>query len=52
LLRIAADERLDQSRLAHAGRANDADDDRGCFFGEAVDERNVQAFLFDLRALA
>jgi hypothetical protein len=48
LLRVPANERLDQSSFAYAGRADDADDDGGSFFGEAVDERDVEALFFDL----
>lgn len=49
---VSSDQRLDQCRFAHAGRANDADNDRGRFFGKAVDERDVEALFFDLGVLA
>jgi hypothetical protein len=52
LLRVAFDQRLDKCGFANAGRAHDADDDRGRFFGEAVDERDVKALFFDLGYLA
>jgi hypothetical protein len=48
LLGVATDERLDERSLAYTGRANDSDDDGWCFFGEAVDERDVKALFFDL----
>lgn len=48
MLRVPPDERLDQGGFAYARRTDDADDDWGSFFGEAVDERNVEALFFDL----
>jgi hypothetical protein len=52
LLRVATNERLDQSGFADSGRANDADDDGRCFFRKTVDEGYVKALFFDLRMLA
>ena len=52
MFRVSSDQRFDQGGLAHARRADDADNDRGCFFGKAVDERDMEALFFDLGILA
>jgi hypothetical protein len=51
LLGVAPDERLDECGFAYAWGTDDADDDWGRFFGEAVDKRDVEALFFDLRTL-
>jgi hypothetical protein len=48
LFGVTTDERLYEGSLAYAWRANDTDNDRGCLFGQAVDERDVEALFFDL----
>jgi hypothetical protein len=48
LFGVTTYERLDERGFAYTGRADDADDDGRCFFGKAVDERDVEALFFDL----
>lgn len=49
---VALDEGLDERCFADAWWTNHGDDERGRFFWEAVDERDVQALLFDLRSVS
>lgn len=49
LLGVSSDQALDESCFSDTRGANDTDDDWGRFFGDAVDERYVEALLFDLR---
>jgi hypothetical protein len=51
LFGVSSYERFYECGFAYAGRADDAHDDGGCFFGEAVDERDVEALFFDLYLL-
>lgn len=48
MLGISFDQGFDECGLADARRSNDGDDDGGSFFGQAVDEGDMEAFFFDL----
>jgi hypothetical protein len=52
LLGVSSDQALDESCFSDAWGTDDAYDDRGSFFGEAVDEGDVEALFFDLLMLA
>jgi len=52
VLGVALDEGLDEGCFAYAGRTNNGDDERGRFFWEAVDKRDVQALFFDLGSVS
>jgi hypothetical protein len=48
LLGVPSDQALDERCFPDAWGTDDAYDDRGSFFGEAVDEWDVEALFFDL----
>lgn len=48
MLGVASYQALDECGFADARGSDDGDDDGGCFFGEAVDERDVEALFFNL----
>ena len=45
---VASDEGFDKRGLADSRRANDGDDDWGRVFRQAIDERDMKTFLFNL----
>lgn len=45
---IASDEGFDKRGLADSRRANDGDDNWGRLFRQAIDERDMKTFLFNL----
>jgi hypothetical protein len=52
LLGVASKQALDEKRLSDTWGTDDAYNDRGSFFGDAVDERDVEALFIDLLLLA
>ena len=45
---VASDEGFDKRGLADSRRANDGDDNWGRLFRQAIDERDMKTFLFNL----
>lgn len=45
---VATEKRLYERAFAYTWWADDADDNGWCFFGEAVDQGDVEALFFDL----
>jgi hypothetical protein len=48
LLGVSSDKRLEESRLAYAGRTDDGDEARRGLIGQSVDEGNMEALFLDL----
>lgn len=48
MLGITFDQGLDECGFADARRADNSDDDGRSFFGQAVNEGNMEALFFDL----
>jgi hypothetical protein len=52
LLGIPSKQALDEERFSDTWGTNDAYNDRGSFFGDTVDEWDVEALFIDLLLLA